>query len=396
MNILLVEDNYDKYPIISKALSIFDNINFIKVASVYDALDELSKTLFDIMIVDIQIPDIDGGDINPQGGVELLNSVERLTHSKIPRYIFGLTSNSSDVSSHFDTFKKFGWPLFDLRNDADCWKDLLVTKARAIEKNINYMSADVAIITALEVTELEELLKLAPAYTSSNIDGYRYYFYEVTTVNGTKLKVVSSSAERMGVTWSSQLATRIIEKFKPKIILMTGICAGVSGKTSLGDIIVGDPVWDWGAGKISEDSEGNTIFLPEPHQFALNRKVKERLRDLSQDTVFLKSLAISWSQNVLTSVPQILIAPMACGSSVIATQATVDDIADKHRKVTAIEMESYAVMAAAFSYDIPCAVIKSVCDLGNKHKADEIQNYCAYTSASVAIKFIIDKYDDLI
>ncbi|HGN9092481.1 TPA: response regulator, partial [Enterobacter hormaechei] len=69
MNILLVEDNYDKYPIISKALSIFDNINFIKVASVYDALDELSKTLFDIMIVDIQIPDIDGGDINPQGGV---------------------------------------------------------------------------------------------------------------------------------------------------------------------------------------------------------------------------------------------------------------------------------------------------------------------------------------
>ncbi|HDR1947515.1 TPA: hypothetical protein QCC91_004750, partial [Enterobacter hormaechei] len=190
--------------IISKALSIFDNINFIKVASVYDALDELSKTLFDIMIVDIQIPDIDGGDINPQGGVELLNSVERLTHSKIPRYIFGLTSNSSDVSSHFDTFKKFGWPLFDLRNDADCWKDLLVTKARAIEKNINYMSADVAIITALEVTELEELLKLAPSYTSSNIDGYRYYFYEVTTVNGTKLKVVSSSAERMGVTWSSQ------------------------------------------------------------------------------------------------------------------------------------------------------------------------------------------------
>ncbi|HCD4604279.1 TPA: hypothetical protein NBR17_004865, partial [Enterobacter hormaechei] len=193
-----------------------------------------------------------------------------------------------------------------------------------------------------------------------------------------------------------QLATRIIEKFKPKIILMTGICAGVSGKTSLGDIIVGDPVWDWGAGKISEDNEGNTIFLPEPHQFALNRKVKERLRDLSQDTVFLKSLAISWSQNVLTSVPQILIAPMACGSSVIATQATVDDIADKHRKVTAIEMESYAVMAAAFSYDIPCAVIKSVCDLGNKHKADEIQNYCAYTSASVAIKFITDKYDDLI
>ncbi|EHX1230218.1 hypothetical protein K3P62_004542, partial [Escherichia coli] len=80
----------------------------------------------------------------------------------------------------------------------------------------------------------------------------------------------------------------------------------------------------------------------------------------------------------------------------LAFRGTVDDIADKHRKVTAIEMESYAVMAAAFSYDIPCAVIKSVCDLGNKHKADEIQNYCAYSSASVAIKLIIDKYHNLI
>ncbi|WP_419236669.1 5'-methylthioadenosine/S-adenosylhomocysteine nucleosidase family protein [Serratia fonticola] len=393
MKVLLVEDNYDKYPIINKTLGEFKNVFFTKVVSAADAIRELSQTLFDVMIIDIQIPDIDGGEINPTGGLELLQTVENLSHSIIPRYIMGLTSNTSDVDLHLSAFKKYGWPLFDLKNDSVEWKELLTTKAQAIENNANYICADIAIITALEDTELEELLKLNPSSISHMVDGYRYYFYELPTVQGVKLRVVSTSAEKMGVTWSSQVATRVIEKFKPKMLFMTGICAGVSGKSVLGDIIVGDPVWDWGAGKISEDEHGNVVFLPEPHQISINRKVREGFRDLSQDHTFLKSLALSWPG--ITTIPNIKIAPMACGSSVIANQTTVDDIADKHRKVTAIEMESYAVMAAASSYNIYCAVIKSVCDLGDKNKSDNIQNYCAYASASVAIKFIAEKMHSL-
>lgn len=396
MKILLVEDNYDKYPTINKVLDAFDFVEFTKVVSVTDALQEVNNKLFDVMIIDIQIPDINGGDINPQGGIDLLMALEFLSDSKIPRYIFGLTSNASDVTLHSDGFKKCGWPLFDVKNDYDCWKQLLISKAKAIENNPNYINIDVAIITALEDTELEELLKLNPNNKSLFIDGYRYYFYEIITAKGVKRRVVSAAAEKMGVTWSSQVATRIIEKFKPKMLLMTGICAGVEGKTTLGDIIIGDPVWDWGAGKIAEDENGKVIFLPDPHQLDINRKVRESFRAISQDQDFLQSLVLSWKKNEITVIPKIKIAPMACGSSVIATQATVADIVEKHRKVTAIEMESYAVMATAASYDIYGAVIKSVCDMGDKHKADDIQNYCAYTSASVAMNFIINKLDDFI
>ncbi|HDN9013602.1 TPA: hypothetical protein P2I01_000397, partial [Aeromonas salmonicida] len=297
---------------------------------------------------------------------------------------------------HSAFFKTCGWLLFDVKNDYDCWKELLISKAKAIENNSNYITVDVAIITALEDTELEELLKLNPNNSSFFIDGYKYYFYEITTAKGLRRRIVSAAAEKMGVTWSSQVATRVIEKFKPKMLLMTGICAGVAGKTTLGDVIIGDPVWDWGAGKIAEDESGKVIFLPDPHQLDLNRKVRESFRAISQDKAFLQSLVLSWKRNDITVIPQIKIAPMACGSSVIATQATVADIVEKHRKVTAIEMESYAIMATAASYDIYGAVIKSVCDMGDKHKADDIQNYCAYTSASVAMNFIINKLDDLI
>lgn len=191
----------------------------------------------------------------------------------------------------------------------------------------------------------------------------------------------------MGLSWSAALTTRIINKFNPKYIIMTGICAGVDGKTELGDIIVGDPVWDWGAGKLSEKS-GGKIFLPDPHQLPLNRKLKEGFKLISKDTQFMKSLPLNWSGNDITKIPSLKIAPMACGSSVISTQLVVDEINEDHRKLTAIEMESYGVMAASHAYDIPCVVIKSVCDFGNTKKSDDVQKYSSYTSASVAFNFI--------
>lgn len=396
MKILLVEDNYDKFPIIKNCLVNFEYAEFTKVISVNDALSEVSRNLFDLMIIDIQIPDINGGEINPHGGVDLLKSIENLTHSKIPRYIFGLSSHHSDVIKYRDDFRKFGWPLFDINNDSHLWQDLIITKANSIVNNINYLNADIAIITALEDTELEELLKLNEKHSTHNINGYKYFFYKIKASTGITLKVVSASAEKMGVTWSSQTATRIIENFKPKMIFMSGICAGVKGKADLGDIIVGDPVWDWGAGKISENDEGEVVFLPEPHQLNINRRLRERFRELAQNSTFFKELALSWRENDTTTPPRLKVAPMACGSSVISTQITIDDIAGTHRKVTAIEMESYAIMAVAASYEIPCAVIKSVCDLGDINKSDNIQNYCAYTSASVVMKFITEYGSDII
>ena len=132
MKVLLVEDNYDKFPLINKALSGFKNVTFTKVVSSSDAIRELSHTLFDVMIIDIQIPDINGGDINTAGGIELVQNVENLIDAKISRYIMGLTANTSDVDLHLDIFKKYGWPLFDLKRDASEWKELLITKANSI------------------------------------------------------------------------------------------------------------------------------------------------------------------------------------------------------------------------------------------------------------------------
>lgn len=387
MRALLVEDNYEKLNIIHKITKDYDNFSLKKVISVQSAIEELNQNAYDLIIIDIQIPDVDGGDINISGGVELLYQIENFSDIVVPKYIFGLTSNSSDATEHQSTFAKYGWFLFDLNHDISAWQAILINKIEASNGNNNYYRPDVAIITALEDPELEELLKLAQEPTKFVLEGHSYYRFSITNKSNKKISILCASAERMGLSWSAALTTRIINKFNPKYIIMTGICAGVDGKTELGDIIVGDPVWDWGAGKLSEKS-GEKIFLPDPHQLPLNRKLKEGFKLISKDTQFMKSLPLNWSGNDITKIPSLKIAPMACGSSVISTQLVVDEINEDHRKLTAIEMESYGVMAASHAYDIPCVVIKSVCDFGNTKKSDDVQKYSSYTSASVAFNFI--------
>ncbi|WP_024483215.1 phosphorylase family protein [Serratia fonticola] len=364
MRALLVEDNYEKLNLIHKITRDYDNFSLKKVISVQSAIEELNKNTYDLIIIDIQIPDVDGGDINTSGGVELLHQIENFSDIIVPRYIFGLTSNSSDASEHQSAFAKHGWYLFDLNRDTSAWQTILINKIESANDNNNYYHPDVAIITALEDPELDELLKLVQEPIKFVLEGHSYYRFSIKNKSNKKISIVCASAERMGLSWSASLTTRIINKFSPKYILMTGICAGVDGRTDLGDIIVGDPVWDWGAGKLSEKS-GEKIFLPDPHQLPLNRKLKEGFKLISKDVQFMKSLPLNWSGNDITKIPSLKIAPMACGSSVISTQLAVDEINEDHRKLTAIEMESYGVMAASHAYDIPCVVIKSVCDFGN-------------------------------
>lgn len=387
MRALLVEDNYEKLNIIHKITKDYDNFSLKKVISVQSAIEELNRKNYDLIIIDIQIPDVDGGDINVSGGVELLHQIENFSDIVIPKYIFGLTSNSSDASEHQSAFANYGWYLFDLNRDMRDWQTILINKIESSNGNSNYYHPDVAIVTALEDPELEELLNLAQKPVKFVLEGHSYYRFSIENKSNKKISILCASAERMGLSWSASLTTRIINKFSPKYIIMTGICAGVDGRTELGDIIVGDPVWDWGAGKLSEKS-GEKIFLPDPHQLPLNRRLKEGFKLISKDTQFMKSLPINWSGDDITKIPSLKIAPMACGSSVISTQLVIDEINEDHRKLTAIEMESYGVMAASHAYDIPCVVIKSVCDFGNTKKSDDVQRYASYTSASVAINFI--------
>ena len=59
MKILVVEDNYDKIKKIHSAFSGEEKPIIESVVSVSSALSKLEKEFYEVLIVDVQIPDVD-------------------------------------------------------------------------------------------------------------------------------------------------------------------------------------------------------------------------------------------------------------------------------------------------------------------------------------------------
>ncbi|KAL8364651.1 hypothetical protein RB595_003774 [Gaeumannomyces hyphopodioides] len=85
-------------------------------------------------------------------------------------------------------------------------------------------------------------------------------------------------------------------------------------------------------------------------------------------------------------VPQIFIGKMASGNAVMKSGQHRDRIAEEH-EVIAFEMEG----AGAWD-EVPCIVVKGICDYADSHKNKQWQNLAAATAASVAVG-ILDKYE---
>ncbi|MCJ8344335.1 response regulator [bacterium] len=393
MKILVVEDNYDK---VRKIHAIFSSDKPIikSCLSSSEAKYILEREFYDIVIVDIQIPDIEGGDISITGGVDLLSYIETSPEIKKPGYIIGLTQFNDNSSEIKQIFEEFGWPLYNLTNDYTIWSKILQNKYQSLSQNVHHLKADIAIITALEHTELEAVLKAKEGWTITDIDGHKYHQLDLVTNSGKVIKLVAAASERMGVSAAAILTTRLGLLFSPSLMIMCGICAGVEGKVALGDVVVADHTWDWNSGKIVE-KDGDMKFLPDPHQIPLARNLRNVIKTYGLDCPYSQSMYDEWSGNRGKNHPKIHLAPMACGSQVIANKSIIEQIQDDNRKVLALEMESYGFLLACDSINTPAFVAKSVCDFADSGKADDAHEYASYTSASFAFKFVEEHFTSL-
>jgi nucleoside phosphorylase len=57
---------------------------------------------------------------------------------------------------------------------------------------------------------------------------------------------------RMGLVGMAIACSKAIELFRPKIVAMSGICAGVDGESKLLDIVVGQTCWEYQTGKFKD------------------------------------------------------------------------------------------------------------------------------------------------
>lgn len=391
MKILIVDDQYENVKIVASAIRELGLDDITHVTSIRDALKEMKTNKYDLLVLDLQLPAELGEEVNPLGGKELLDYMDIHDGFNNPTHILAITSHSDSYNMCLEYFNNKGWFLLHGHLDKDAIKGFVDEKRRHIFPNTK---VDVAILTALEHTELEAVRALPCNWETIHESNECNFYYKgvFETTSGVEKKIVATSCPRMGMASAAAVAMKLCLKFQPSFLIMTGIAAGIQGKANIGDILIADPCWDWGSGKLTV-KDGKVKFLSAPYQISLDPRLRTILRNIAVNRTYLDEIYDRWdgSGNQPSHQLNVKVGPIATGSLVLEDPDTVVLIQSQHRETIGVEMEAYGVLAAANAVGNPppkTIIIKSVCDFADPSKNDEWQKYAAYTSSALAYRLI--------
>lgn len=392
MKILIVDDEYSKAEEISKVLTQTGVADyFVKhETSANGARRTLQSENFDLLIIDLHLPALWGEKPYDNGGLEFFDIITLDEKITLPSDILFISGREELLGDANAMVVKRGCVLSQYRSDSDEWKNILTGRVKLLHSRLKHSVPiiDIAIVTALKEPELEAVLNLPYDWKSRRFTGdpLTYHFGTIARSEGC-ISVVAVSPHKKGMPSSAAIASKLAIKFRPQYLVMLGICAGIPNKCNFGDVIVADPTWDWGSGKRGSNSEGSAVFQAAPYQMKLNSKISQIASDLANDKHVLSEIKGKWMGDTPEGVLKAHVGPMASGASVIADYDTAGEIVSQNRELLAIEMEAYAVMAAAEYTDSPqptAIIIKSVCDFADPKKNDKWQQFASYTSAAFA------------
>ncbi|MCH4891401.1 response regulator [Acidaminobacter sp. JC074] len=393
LKILIVDDESYK---LKEVMKVIDKISEKEFIEVYHALDlkkakeYLRKEQINLLITDLNMPEVLGQDLNPNGGFELIDEIIDNDFLNKPEDIIILTElESYDGKSLFQVLK------YDANSTA--WVDVIKSKIEYMLIRYQHLNhtihrCDVAIITAVKV-ETEAVRKLDRNWEKIEYEFDPTLYYKTTF--GDNIKIITAQQSEMGMSSSATLTTKMISHFNPEYIIMVGIAAGVGSGKEFGDIIIPSEVWNYSSGKYvsieSEERDTSPVldFIPDPSSIKLDPKILGKsLQDFSH---VLNSIKKSWAIPVENEL-KVVSGPMACGTAVVASNKIVDELVKKHsRKTSGLDMESYGMFYAAVNSLIKKPIpicMKSICDFADADKGDGYQNYAAYTSANFMKYFI--------
>jgi CheY-like chemotaxis protein len=131
ISLLIVEDKHEKMKLLSSVIDT-NKMETDSSTNILDAQKKLMSNNYDIVLIDIQIPDDLFGDINPEGGIELLSWIETHPYCNKPTRIFGITSNTETKDKFYEHFINKGLYLIKSEIDNDTWLN-------AISATCNYL-----------------------------------------------------------------------------------------------------------------------------------------------------------------------------------------------------------------------------------------------------------------
>lgn len=395
VNILIVDDAANKIQAIRRVLEplITEDIEIIVANCINSAKRELKKRNFDIMILDICLPQIFGENPQQDGGMRLLKTIKDSKFYSYPRYVISVSRYEQSTEVFSSSEGKIHTAIF-YDEGSNAWENKLnscVEAAISIVKNTTVhriYDFDIAVICALE--EEAEMIKNSLV----SVEKYQVeydddiYYKGFFDTEDKKISVVLSFANQMGMVAATSLATKMINNFAPRYMVMTGITGGTKpDKMNFGDVIVANTSWDYRAGKDIRNQD-SAYHLNSINALTIDTKMTSYCRNLSQNKTKLREIKDNFKMGDVPGTElQLLIGPVVSGASVVTDPEIVKDVLENQdRQVLGIEMEIYGMYYAANWGINPrpkFVALKAVSDFADSAKGDKYHKYASYTSAKV-------------
>jgi nucleoside phosphorylase len=256
-----------------------------------------------------------------------------------------------------------------------------VMRNQEYKNEIEYPNCDYAIVTALEETEMEKVLRMiVPLGKLPNKKQLIAYGH---LKSHPEKRIAYASQLETGMVDAAILATELIIKFKPKCLIMAGVLAGKPHEVNIGDAVVATKVFTIDKGKITE------TFKPEIESSNTSNAYVTLIKREKEEIInFIKDEDPTRDNRI-----NIHFGPITCVRQVIDSEGYFDEkIMPIDRKAIALEMESYGIARACEIVNdgnTPALIIKSVMDNAT-NKNDANKPWAASTSAWV-VRYILEK-----
>lgn len=251
---------------------------------------------------------------------------------------------------------------------------------------------DVAVVCAV-MTELTAVKKAAQstwaAVPVTDDDRYSYESTVIRSSDGQSIHVIAAVATKMGLTPAAVLTTKMILRFRPRLVAMAGVAAGVAKEDrDFGDILVPDVTFDYESGKVTREKDA-IRFDRDPAPLDVDSNLISRIVTFGTDEA-LFAIANAYGGQAPAKKLKLHVGPIGSGAMVVNDRSRIDDIMEFSRKLGGVEMELYAVHRACKDASQPNPLFlgaKSIMDFA-ENKNDTYKHYAAYTSAEFLFRFL--------
>ena len=279
-------------------------------------------------------------------------------------------------------------PILDLLEQVASDTAPRVEPRHAEAKNeIDDIQFDLGIVCALHDPEFKRVFELLEnlEVVESEIGGVGgNHTYYVGYFNGeNSCRVVLAHQNVKGMVDCSILATKMLQRWKPKFLAMVGVCGGRrTDEIELGDLVVATNSFTYLTGKLKDGK-----LIPEPQFGRINNALLDRLKESSEEIAHL--VKRDWHGPDIRT-PRVHFGTLACADVVVDGDGLFESFVSKHnRDAIAVDMESYSIFRVAelcTEYQCLPIVIKGVMDF-TTGKNDDVKSLSAFASARFLYHF---------